>query len=249
LDASEGKPVDKSQAEKPLYLRVPVSEMSFMKNCTLPPTSLEEQIESINIAAELLSSNRSDSNMLGMEMLVSLTDSSKTLKSTAVMASERILSPEDDGNKSFNLHNYVMSLVIYGNDSDEKSFLEGTAVEGHHTKLRNLAISSLSNALELLLKEGVLSRAMESSWGWYCDVLIPRLVQDLATSSEHPHDACYASRCISSLVSSSYDFAEKVKKVGGLSALESAEEVGHNEFALLAQDAGRCHKSILQSCG
>ena len=248
LDASEGHAVSNVPEEKPLYLRLPVTELSFMKSVSLPPLTVEDEEEEVNLAADLLASNRSDSNMLGMESLVSLTDSTKTVKSTAVISSKRILCPDVRGNESFNMHNYIMSLVIYGNESNEKSWCMETALEDHGIRLRNLAMCSLSNALELLATEGCLLETIDSCYDWYVDVLIPRLVHDLTTAGRHPHDACYASRCVSCLASSSSEFANKFKEFGGLNALKNSEEVGRSEFALLVHDSVSCRDKIVGCC-
>jgi hypothetical protein len=246
LDASEG--VEKKvQAveEQSLFLSMPISEMSFFKTATLPPV---DEAEPVNMTADLLASNQSDSNLLGMESLSTLTDVNKTAKATAVLSAKRILCPEHEDNKTFNMHNYVMSLIIYTDECEERnSFYEGTAMEDHTMKLRNLAICSVANSLSLMVSEGHLFEALHSCCDWYKDVLVPQLVQDLSTAKEHPHDACYASRCLRSLAKSCRRCVDKIKIVGGLSALKTAQEVGQNEFALLEEDAKICHEIVQMS--
>lgn len=250
LDVAEGKTEDSQVVEeKPLYLRLPVSEMAFVKTASLPPVTQEEQADSVNVTADLLSSRQSDSNMLGMESLVIQTDPLKTMKSTAILASRRILCPNDPGNSSFNMHNYVMTLVIYGKDditTSEDSV--PTPQEEHSMKLRNLAMSALFNALSLFSSENLLQMTIASSNEWYTSVLIPKLLEDLSTAENHPHDACYATRCLSILAKSSMDFATKMQEEGGYDALKNAEEVGTREFALLARDAESCHKILTKCC-
>lgn len=247
LNAAEGKTEESHFCEdKPMWLRLPVSEMAFLKTASLPPVTQEEEVDSVNVTAELLSSHQSDTNMLGMESLAIQTDPLKTLRSTAIMVSRMILCPDDPGNKSFNMHNYVMSLLIYGNE-DYQTFPEDSALEDHTAKLRNLAMSALSNAMSLFATENLLLTALSSNHEWYTSVLIPKLLQDLSTAALHPHDACYASRCLSTLAQSSVEFASKMKMAGGHEAVANAEEVGAREFALLARDAGSIHK-ILRCC-
>lgn len=245
LNASEGKTEKSPSSEdKPLYLRLPVSQMAFSKNVCLPPITHGEQADSVNVTAGLLSSHQSDSNMLGMESLVIQTDPLKTLKSTAILASRRILCLSDPGNKAFNMHNYVMSLIIYNQESSSSKEM---FLDDHAMKLRNLAMSALSNALTLFSTENLLLSTISSNQDWYTSVLIPKLLQDLSTAAQHPHDACYASRCISTLAESSVDFAIKMRESGGYDAIKIAEEVGAREFALLARDAGSC-QNILRCC-
>lgn len=247
LNAAEGKKELHPGEDKPPFFRLPVSEMNFLKTASLPPLSQEEEVDCVNVTAELLSSRQSDTNMLGMESLEVQTDPLRSLRSTAFMASRRILNPDEQGNEGFNMHNYVMSLVIYGDDealsAPEDSPL--TAMEDHSTKLRNLAMSSLFNALSLLASENALLGAIHQEW--YAEVLIPKLLRDLSTAARHPHDACYASRCLSVLARTSSDFAMAMKKAGGHEAVSSAEEVGAREFALLARYAGSYHK-VLSCC-
>ncbi|KAL7520067.1 hypothetical protein ACHAWX_004816, partial [Stephanocyclus meneghinianus] len=245
LDASEGnmgKVPAYPEGEESLYLRMPISEMSFVKNAALP---LVDEAAPVNMTADLLASNQSDSNLLGMESLVSLTDITKTVKATAVLSAKRVLCPGHQDNKTFNMHNYVMSLIIFGNDYEDNKFYEGTALEDHAMKLRNLAVCSVANSLAIMASEGHLVDALDSCRDWYKDVLVPKLVQDLITAKDHPHDACYASRCLSSLAMTCDRLVDKIKIVGGLYALQSAQEVGQNEFALLERDARKCHEMIM----
>jgi len=248
LNVAEGKKGDSSgsQDDVPMYLRLPVSQMAFAKNINLPPITPEDENDSVNVTAELLSSHQSDSNMLGMESLVIQTDSLKTMKSTAILASRRILCPQDPGNEAFNMHNYVMSLLIYDDEgTNDSSPLEDTALEDYSAKLRNLAMSALSNSLTLLSGEKLLCSTIAHNQEWYTSILIPKLLQDLTTASNHPHDACYALRCLSNLAECNVDIAMKMREKGLQDAIKTAEDVGAREFALLARDAGSCRKVCL----
>merc|ERR1712157_201424 len=128
LDASEGR-ADESEEEAPMYFHLPVSNMSFTKDAQLPELTPEDDEAFCNITADLLASPRSDSNMLGIENLACQTDPHKTVKSTALIASRRVLCPDDPRNEKFNVHNYVMSLCLYGTEDGESSPFEDTALE------------------------------------------------------------------------------------------------------------------------
>lgn len=247
LNAAEGKERGESdEDEKPMYLRLPVSQMEFFKKVSLPPISQEEQADTINVTADLLSSHQSDTNMLGMESLAIQTDPLKTLKSTAIMASCRILCPDDAGNKKFNIHNYVMSLLIFNDDEPSPTpTLEETALEDYSTKLRNLAMLALCNALTLLAAEKQLLSVINQEW--YASVLIPKLLPYLSKAENNPHDACYALRCLSTLADAHVEFSTKMRESGAHSAMEKAQKFGMEEFALLAHDAKSC-LNILSCC-
>jgi len=280
LDAAEGKDVimDTNDvnnrhcpSKKALYLRLPVSEMSFacddntILRHDLKTTQDDEDI--INITSELLSSPQSDSNMLGMESLVSLVDVNVTSKSTAILASKRLVcTRHQPDNGPFSLHNYVMSLIIYEDDheddDDDDSSLEEDATSAvkfslnrsiaeHTRRLRTHALTSLSNALELLYSENMLCETISASKEWYASVLIPRLIENVKCASTKPHDATLAARCLTSLAMCSHVFASTMKEsdggnVGCLSALERAGEIGRDEFELLSRDCERCQSTLLR---
>lgn len=249
LGAAEGKAAKASAGdERPLYLRLPVSQMEFVKTATLPPTSPEEEAEAVAVTAELLASQMSDINRLGMESLVIQTDPLKSLKSTAVLASRLILCPNDPGNEAFNVHNYVMSLLIYGTEDPPAAFPEDSALEDHYANLRILGLSALSNALALLAAEDALPPALAPHGEWYASVLVLRLLRDLGTAGDRPLEACYASRCLAALAASSAELAARVKAAGGREAAADAEGVGRREFALLARDAGHCRHTLMGCC-
>lgn len=279
LDAAEGKEIimdDSDYNNKSMYLRLPVSQMSFACNedatldHDLKTTQDEEDI--INITSQLLSSPQSDSNMLGMESLVSLVDANLTSKSTAILAAKRLAcTRHESGNGPFSLHNYAMSLIIYEDDhadyDDDESSLEEDATSSsmnvsltrsiaeHTRRLRTHALIALSNALDLLNSEKILCDTISASKQWYASVLIPSLIGYVKSASTNPYDATLAARCLNSLAMCSKMFAltmknsEGCKNIGGgggcLSALERAGEIGRDEFELLLRDVERCQSTLL----
>jgi len=244
LNAAEGKAEEtKVGNEEPLYLRLPVSQMEFVKTASLPPTSPKQEADAVSVTVELLASQRSDTNRLGMESLVIQTDPLKTLKATAVLTSRLILCPNHPGNEAFNVHNYLMSLLIYGSE-DPSTPSEDSALEDHYAILRILGLTALSNALALLAAEDALPTALSPHGEWYASVLVVRLLRDLGAATHRPLEACYASRCLAALAGSSAELAAKVKAAGGRDAVAHAEGVGMREFALLARDAGHCRNTL-----
>lgn len=278
LDAAEGKDVFEVETDqncKAMYLRLPVSEMSFVCN---QDTHLEHDIKTtqdeeaiIDITSDLLSSPQSDSNMLGMESLVSLVDVNVTTKSTALLAAKRLVcTRHESGNGPFSLHNYVMSLIIYEDnheqDDDDESSLEDDAaspmkisldksIAEHTRRLRTHALMSLSHALHLLNSENILCDTISASREWYASVLIPSLIDSVKCACTKPLHATLAARCLNSLAKCSKNFAATMKKCDGcknagngggcLSVLERAGEIGRDEFELLSIDVERCKSTLL----
>lgn len=252
--AAEGKSMSGNMdgEDLPMFLRLPVSQMKFLGSITLPPTSQEEYSQLFKGTSDLLLSHQTDSNMLGMESLVIQTDPIKTDKSSAVNISRRILSPTDKDNHGFNMHNHLMSILLYNDrditpdagDTSLRSLREDTFQSDHVAKLRNLALLALSNALELFSSENLLSTTIATDLEWYTSVLIPTLVHDLDMATDNPVDACYASRCLSTLAKSSVDLANRMEASGARDAAKNAEEIGIGEFAMLAQEARTCRESF-----
>jgi hypothetical protein len=273
LDAAEGKKVTmdcNDYNNNSMYLRLPVSQMSFVCNDDvilehdLKADQDEEDI--INMTSELLSSPQSDSNMLGMESLVSLVDVNLTSKSTAILAAKRLVcTRHESGNGPFSLHNYAMSLIIYeddhADDDDDDSSLEEDAtslsmkvslnrsIAEHTRRLRTHALMALSNALDLLNSEKILCDTISASKEWYASVLIPSLIENVKSASSKPYDATLAARCLTTLAMCSKVFASTMRSdCGGvccLSVLERAGEIGRDEFELLLRDVERCRSTLL----
>lgn len=254
FQAAEGKSGKQIEQEEdvPLILRYPVSQMKFLGSLSLTPTSQEDYVLALKSTSDLLSSHMSDSNMLGMESLVVQSDPIKTDRTSALNVARRILSPTDvDNYGGFNLHNHLMSIlrnnegdVVRGAEDSLSMREDWTPQAEHVAKLRTLALVALSNALELFSSENLLSSTISTDLEWYISVLIPTLVHDLNTANENPHDACYASRCLSTLVKSSVNLACQMRDIGCLDAVKNAEKVGTREFAMLTQDARACHNSL-----
>lgn len=250
FQAAEGKQIEQEE-DVPLILRYPVSQMKFLGSLSLTPTSQEEYALALKSTSDLLSSHMSDSNMLGMESLVIQSDPIKTDRSSALNVARRILSPTDvDNYGGFNLHNHLMSILLYNegdvvrSSEDSCSMWEDCTSQAEHVKLRTLALVALSNALELFSSENLLSSTISTDLEWYMSVLIPTLIHDLNMAIENPHNACYASRCLSTVVKSSVDLAYQMRDSGCLDAVKNAEEVGNREFAMLTQDARTCRDSL-----
>ena len=241
LDAAEGVDAESSvdaHEEKPLFLTLPVSSMSFAGE--LPDLTPEDHAACVCTTARLLASPQVDSNMLGMESLASQTDATSTSRSTALVASRRVLCPDAEGNSDFNVHHHVMSLCLHGAGFPHSSGFEDTALDDYADRLRNLAMRALSNSLALLSAEdgGALLSCLSPNLEWYSSVLVPRLVDDLSRAEEHPHDSCYAARSLAALGGCHADLSRKMEEADLRRAARSAEETGRKEFALLAREVG-----------
>lgn len=200
-------------------------------------------VESLQYVAGLLASDKVDSKMLGMESLVSVSDPAKTLKATSHLCARSILCHKKRLNDFFDLHNFLMGVILHGYQSEFAS-KPHISISNYAGKMRNLALHATSNAIKHLKDDDCFRQIIHESH-WYREVFVPSLVDHVNTAKLRPHDACFACQCLLCLASSSRDLAEKIKEEGGLEALEEAERVGNSQFALLASDATSCREKLL----
>jgi len=246
LNACGGEELTSATSMQPTIKQM-MTRIPPLENLEPLSSCMDAAAGSLRLVANLLSlsKDRIDANMIGMEKLAFLSNATKTFKATSLLCAKMILRSEEDFN--LDIHTRLMSIIVYGCETDANpSGGDETTLRDFDERLRNLALCSTSNALGLLIEDGCLYEIIKSNQDWFLEVLIPRLVEDVAMAHDRPHNACYASRCLSCLASSSRVFALKTKEEGVLLALESAEQVGKDEFALLALDAHRCRNKILE---
>lgn len=127
--------------------------------------SEETAVRAIEIADGLLSKDRVDANMLGLESLSVLTDATKTGRNEiASIASRAVLlgttsmmsalgeDEEKEGELPFpKIRKILLSMIRSDDDQDDRDFEDDD--EEHLAALRNLALTVLSNALSVVENE------------------------------------------------------------------------------------------------
>ena len=209
LDAAEGKPMP----PPPPPSSIPPPPLPSL----VPPAadSLEEEesdsagLETIRIAAAMLSAPSVHQNIMGLEGLASLTDEYTIGTSTATRASAEILAGANPD--SATVRDMILTLVaggIYRSDSlpdldddldsddDDDDFGSSSSVDGSEY-LRILALSVLVNVLE----------RSEGSKGFllnlrvpFEDMIVPALLRDLSRSDRDQESADLASAALIHLV-------------------------------------------------
>jgi len=208
-----------------------IDGMATVKNSmiskTIPAISIEDSLldKSLENAQSELLSKEYDIRLSGLEDVASNTNSHLSSENIALMASKRIMM---DGKYS-GIHESVSSIILKNIDND--FFADSKYI-------RSLALTILANILSALSRENILAGLIQD--GQWCTLsLIPSLIEDIKTASNHQNNASIAAKCISLLLKNSLDAQSKVD-IETLVALENAKCVGellHSRLEKEAQNA------------
>lgn len=194
LDAAEGLASRSHTAPMPTTLK-PVSAMSCLQGVEIDNDD-DNHGQDIKTTEELLSMDRSDSNLLAMENLEELTSRSSTSHSTVRLATKKIVSGE---NESTGIRDAITSLLQHSSLQGDQSHLRTTKDEmetDYDERMHNLSLSVVHNALTFLADEGSLTELVRMHTGWFHDILIPVLIRDVDGARDRPHDAYLAAKCL-----------------------------------------------------
>lgn len=225
LDAAEGK--DMIRKVLP-FMKKPIGQMKCLQSI---PLAVEAPKNPLDHAMEMLRSNKRDSNMLGLENLCHLTDPVITVATTAVQVSKSVIIGDE-------VREEIRALT------ERDVFpLDDEGLANHADQLRHLALTVFANALVVCSKDGCLAEALKKQ-KWFCDHLIPSLLDELGRAESFTNSAYQAACCVHSLVSCSEVAKQLVVDQGGVSILEQAHTFGSRRHALLASETRLCLETI-----
>jgi hypothetical protein len=188
----------------------------------------------------MLRSSLHDSNILGLENLISLTDPIKTSPVVALGVSKCIAL----GDCKYDVREEIRLLT------ERDVFAAGMEPEDassrHADHLRHLALSVFANSLDMCHRDGSLASAV-SEQRWYVEQLIPSLVDELKHAESSTCAAHQAACCLSELV----ECSEKARRLvlnSGVETLEEARNFGEKRHALLAEETTRSLKALGKLC-
>lgn len=191
-------------------------------------------------AMNLLKSNRLDSDLLAMESL-SLVTSSTCLDRTC--AAQKILC----GPLLDNLSRLIKCSSSKTESNDSES---GDAFEDDNCSImRRKALLILAKCLELVEKSGQLASIIQKDHFQRCDndELLPALIHELKMASMKPHDACYAARCLQSLVRSSPQIRSRACQLDITGAATCAARTGSMSHFLLEAESSQLREILLRN--
>jgi hypothetical protein len=185
MDVSVGKPVGRSIPP----LKIPDDLVEVLKS------SEEEEMENarstLDMASNLLRSELSDSQELGLKLLEVLTDASRSTVVSCRLASKAVLTSNDFG--------YLMRDFLYKDFTDSLTYYEDDLVSSHSDVLKKAVLQILANALSVCVNEGLSLK--EGAWlDGSKQTLISKLVGIVEVANTRPHEALIAMRCLEGML-------------------------------------------------
>ena len=238
LAAAEGKLTVEESPKKcmPPFMK-PVCEMNCLKAALLPPISATLLADdSIKRAATMIRSEQKDTNALGLEDLLSLTDPIKTSPGVTVAVSKCVIL----GDEKYDIREDLRAFTdrdLFGDDGEEESVVK------HAERVRHLALAVFANALNVCSRDGCLETALEEQ-SWFKDQFMSPLVDELKLCETSACCAIQACRCIGSLLESSASARSFMQSCGVARALEDAHDYGKAFNDMLAEECARCLKFL-----
>jgi hypothetical protein len=155
-----------------------------------------------------------------------------------VKASKTILVGDDD---KYNIREEMTALLERDGVSPDFDHVDVGQSQADH--LRHLALLVFSNALALIAKDGSLERAIGKE-EWFGEILIPNLMDAVASCTTSPNNASVASCCLNTLMSCSTLACSMVRKNDGLQVIARAHQYGTERHELLANETRHCLNSL-----
>lgn len=209
----------------------------------------EHAVCAIEIAHGLLTKDRMDARVLGLESLCLLTDGKKTTKLTSLLTSHVVLLGSTnhvhipgveylDEGPFEEIRESILSLVQFSKIGEDEGDVD------HLSQLHNLALAVLANALDCVenfeayedtperprlrtaSSSDVANEFLNTSKDISKKELLDTLIKELSTASSKPHDATLSASCIHSLCKSSESALSRAKELGAKEIVRSALEVG-----------------------
>jgi len=169
--------------------------------------------------------------------------------------------------QSLNLRKFVLSLIQYKKLSDDDDMYDSeeevskcddvmndASTDGnrhrrshdleHADKLHNLALEALSNALDVIARDGSLCETVHQHQ-WLGDVaLVETLIDVLRKAETRPHDAVLSARCLASLVEASNEAIEHAMKLDAMAVVKRAKLIGQSQHASLALESTNVYDAL-----
>lgn len=147
---------------------------------------------------------------------------------------------DHDGNDDMGFMSIIFSLVrdskLHPEDGDNDSSLRNPSYQWYSNYLRHLAFSVLLHSLQVI---AILNPCLQMrvARNFEQHGLFASLVGDISRVRESPHEAWYAVRILTILVSASEESRQLAIHLGVLSAVEGAHLFGLSSHTLLAKDS------------
>jgi len=186
----------------------------------------ETVVSTIETIDSLLRKDRVDANLLGMESLLHLTTRGTSSDVMTQFAANVVMNCKD-----YVIRDKVFSLITNSNLATDTNVLDKT----FHGKMRNRALSLLSNSLEVISnksKSSLESKLSTEEWTENGGI-ISILVDELKNAETNPQEAYLAAKCLKIIIETSNDLRSHAIQLEALNVLKYSQRVGHCTHNLL----------------
>lgn len=239
LAAAEGQsaPMTPSIAKRGPPL--PVGQLKCLEPELRKDRAAEEAEEALDGVIQMLRSTQLDTNLLGIESLVCLTDPIKTSPPVALLVSKSVALGDDKHDIREEIRLMTERDVFAADASDD----EVKGIASPADQLRHFALVTFANALSMCAKDGCLDAAVRSQ-PWFADHLMPSLLGELRRAPSNALNAYQAACCLSSLLSCSSHACRFFFESSSSEALREAHLFGQGRHSLLARETEQCLKML-----
>lgn len=210
----------KTRMDLPIPKGVPLSNEEEKKE------SWDEGLEN---ACSLLKSDRIDCQFMAIESLVHLTNVCKC----PVFTANSILCDE--------VLRTLLCLVEFSRlSTHDRESCVSEMEENNLSIMHRNALTVLANCLSALSEAGDLCKVVDDVCNLRSSSLLEALVEDVHCSSNRPHDACQAIRCLHCLITASSEIQEKMQELHVVQALECACQCRHSNLGEVSEKLRLC---------
>jgi len=200
----------------------------------------EESAMAVEQVEDLLQKDSHGAFHLGMDSLLLLTDSNKSLASFS--AAEAVLKGEGAGNVF--LKEFVNELVRCTPPDHNDERTPSSAFNSHREMdTHNIALAVLGNSLQALARQDVYRSELHSvvlSNEWLGPAGIASvLLSELSQAHVRPHDAYQSARCLNAILASSPNAKMTLDEIGLPEVARAAQSVGRQSHFLLEQECDK----------
>jgi hypothetical protein len=182
---------------------------------------------------ELIQKDRVDARQLGLNSLLLLTDSERSLVSET--AAKAVLSEDESGDTT--IKDFIYKLIDSLSPNKASSARQVDNFEQREQEImHNTALAVLGNALESALEHSNMSQLIESKEWLGSSGIVDALLSELSLAQCHLHDAYQAARCISALLESSCEIRQVLLNRNVAVILKDAQAIGLSKHSLLAAE-------------
>jgi len=195
-----------------------------------PEEQLQDTIRTLEECENMLSRAHIDFNLLGIEMLQSMTDTTSTFHTVAIFVAKAVLG----GNSRFlglskKITSFLATHVLGWPDDEHFDYLLDLECSA---TLSYKVLRVLSNALTLLEDDEL--KIILNSKSFPCNKLVAILMDVLKEASTQPHDAYLSAKCLAVLVRESEEAYTRAMELDAPNALLMSREIGERSHQLLA---------------